>query len=126
MFKLILLVGAGGFIGSVGRYLVQLLFCKNTLSVFPYNTVIVNILGSLLIGIIYALSEKQNIMTPEWRIFLATGICGGFTTFSAFSYENISLLRDGQLMQALLYSSLSIIFGLLATYIGIILVKQLF
>ena len=126
MFKLILLVGAGGFIGSVGRYLVQLLFCKNTLSVFPYNTIIVNILGSLLIGIIYALSEKQNIMTPEWRIFLATGICGGFTTFSAFSYENISLLRDGQLMQALVYSSLSIIFGLLATYIGIILVKQLF
>jgi len=126
MFKLILLVGAGGFIGSVGRYLVQLLFCKNTLSVFPYNTIIVNILGSLLIGVIYALSEKQNIMTPEWRIFLATGICGGFTTFSAFSYENISLLRDGHLMQALVYSSLSIIFGLLATYIGIILVKQLF
>jgi len=94
MNRIFYLVGIGGFIGSVSRYYSQQIVSKFFPSTLPYGTLTVNIVGCFLIGVIYALSEEGNILTPEWRLFLATGFCGGFTTFSTFSYESIKLIQD--------------------------------
>jgi len=117
------MIGIGGFIGSIARYLSQQFFQKHFPSSFPFGTMWVNITGCFLIGFIYALSEKGNILTPEWRLFLATGICGGFTTFSAFAFENINLLRDGQFVYAAIYTAVSVVAGLAAAYLGTLLIK---
>src|SRR5881409_1720985 len=98
MDRSILLVGLGGFVGSVARYVVAVFFAGLASSAFPFATFTVNVVGCFLIGILFALSERGDILTPEWRIFLTTGFCGGFTTFSTFSYESIRLLQDGELL----------------------------
>lgn len=116
--KQLFIIGVGGFIGSISRYLISHSTQNKFISDFPFGTLTVNILGCLLIGIIYALSEKSNL-SFEWRLFLATGICGGFTTFSAFSIETFGLLRGGNFIYALTYVLASVLFGLLATFIGI-------
>jgi len=82
----------------------------------------VNIIGCFVIGLVFALSERTN-MSPEMRLFLATGICGGFTTFSAFSNETFGLMRDGQLFYASAYITSSVLFGVFATFIGYSLLK---
>ena len=115
--KLLLFVGIGSFIGGILRYLLSQFIQTKFLSTFPYGTLGVNVLGCLVIGLVLALSERTS-MTPEWRLFLATGICGGFTTFSAFSSETFSLLRDGQVWYASAYILMSLILGVLATFIG--------
>jgi len=125
MNRIFLLVGMGGFIGSISRYYSQQIISKSFPSALPYGTLIVNIVGCFLIGIIYALSEKGNILTPEWRIFLATGFCGGFTTFSTFSYESINLINDGEWFNVSLYVAVSVIIGFLSTYLGISLIKSI-
>ena len=122
--KIVLLVGLGSFIGGISRYLVTLFVQNKILSTFPYGTMAVNIIGCFLIGTIYALSERGN-WNPEWRIFLATGIMGGFTTFSSFSNETVSMLRDAEYWPAFTYVALSIIIGLAATFAGISLIKYL-
>ena len=123
MFKLILLVGAGGFIGSVARFLGSRYITENFLSSFPFGTMTVNITGCFLIGIFYGMSEKGALMNEEWRIFLTVGFCGGFTTFSSFASENLTLLRDGAFGYFLLYTGLSVFLGLAATFIGNALTK---
>src|SRR6186713_3287532 len=115
--KLLLFVGIGSFIGGILRYLLSQFIQIKFLSTFPYGTLGVNVLGCLVVGLVLALSERTS-MTPEWRLFLATGICGGFTTFSAFSSETFSLLRDGQVWYASAYILMSLILGVLATFIG--------
>ena len=125
MNRIFLLVGIGGFIGSISRYYSQQIISKRFPSALPYGTLTVNIVGCCLIGIIYALSEKGNILTPEWRIFLATGFCGGFTTFSTFSYESINLINDGEWFNVSLYVAISVIIGFLSTYPGISLIKSI-
>jgi fluoride exporter len=120
--RLIFAIGAGSFIGGVSRYLLSQLVQVRFYSAFPYGTLFVNILGCLLIGVVFGLSERGN-MSPDWRLFLATGILGGFTTFSAFSNETVSMLRDGQFLPASIYVGASIVFGLLATIIGIFIIK---
>ena len=120
--KLILAIGTGSFIGGVLRYLFSQFIHTKTLSTFPFGTLTVNILGCFFIGMVFGLSDKGNI-TPEWRLFLATGILGGFTTFSAFSNETVGMLREGQLWYATAYISSSVIVGLLATFIGIAISK---
>jgi fluoride exporter len=122
--KIVLLVGFGSFIGGMFRYLVTLLVQNRILSTFPYGTFVVNITGCFLIGVIYALSERGN-WNPEWRIFLATGIMGGFTTFSSFSNETVGMLRDAEYWPAFSYIAFSIIIGLAATFGGISLIKYL-
>ena len=123
MSRIVIIIGIGGFIGSVARYLTQQLFQKHFPSSFPYGTMWVNIAGCFLIGVIYGLSEKGSILTPEWRLFLATGFCGGFTTFSTFAFENIGLLRDGEYFYAAVYTSVSVFAGLIAAFLGTSLVK---
>jgi CrcB protein len=126
MLRNILIVGTGGFIGSVMRYLVQIFVEKEMATTFPWGTFIANIAGSFIIGIVFAIAEKGNLMNSEWRIFLAVGVCGGFTTFSSFAYNNLNLLKDHSYGQLLLNVGGSLFFGILAVYLGIILVRAIF
>ncbi len=98
MLRTILIVGTGGFIGSVMRYLVQ---------------------------VFVELAEKGNLMSAEWRIFLAVGICGGFTTFSSFAYNNLMLLKENAFGQLFWNVGGSLFFSILAVYLGIILVRAI-
>jgi CrcB protein len=120
--KLLLAIGTGSFIGGVLRYLLSQFVQTKFLSTFPFGTLTVNVIGCFLIGLVFGFSDRGNL-TPEWRLFLATGLLGGFTTFSAFSNETVGMLRDGQLMYATAYISSSVIVGLIATFIGISITK---
>jgi CrcB protein len=84
---------------------------------------VVNILGCFLIGLFYAISERTGLMTADTRLFLTTGLCGGFTTFSAFAYENIVLMRNGAYSMVLVYITASVVMGILATFLGMNLFK---
>lgn len=122
MIKNILLVAAGGGIGAALRYGVYFLFKPQ---LFPYSTLIINVAGSLLLGVIMAISMKENSSLSEnTRLFLATGICGGFTTFSTFSYENIYLLQSGKHNLAFIYILASVVAGISATWLGFKLINQ--
>jgi fluoride exporter len=123
MLKQILLIGTGGFIGSVARFFVSRLNTRIDWLSIPVGTLVVNVLGSLLIGFLIGISEKSPILTVEWRMFLMVGLCGGFTTFSSFSGENLALLRNGQILPLLLYTAMSIILGFTAVYLGYISTK---
>lgn len=125
MLRTILIVGAGGFIGSVMRYLVQVLVERGLASTFPWGTFVANIAGSFIIGIVFALAEKGNILSAEWRIFLAVGICGGFTTFSSFAYNNLTMLKEQAFGQFVWNVGGSLFLGLLAVYLGMILVRSI-
>lgn len=121
LLKNILWVGAGGMIGSVLRYLISL-FTRNDL--YPYATFMVNVSGSLIIGLIMAIAGKYD-GSGNWRLFLATGVCGGFTTFSAFAWENLQFLQQGKWGNFVIYTGSSIVLGMLAVGIGYWLGKQL-
>ncbi len=122
--KLILAIGAGSFIGGICRYLMSLFIQQKIFSTFPFGTMSVNILGCFLIGLVFGLSDRGN-MSQEWRLFLATGVLGGFTTFSAFSNETVGMMRDGQFVYASVYVLSSIALGLAATFIGIMIIRIL-
>ena len=115
MLKNLLLVGLGGGLGSILRYGSSLLLNSK---LFPYATLAVNIIGSFIIGIVFAMSIKDETFLNNWKLFLATGICGGFTTFSAFSVENMALLQSGKVGLALIYILLSVVVGIMATFLG--------
>jgi len=125
MDRNLLLVGAGGFVGSVARYLIAVLFANQISSVFPFATLTVNVVGCFVIGILFALSDRGNILSPEWRVLLTTGFCGGFTTFSTFSYESLRLIQDGEYLYVAAYVLASVVVGLAATYVGIILIRSI-
>ena len=125
MYRILLFVGAGGFLGSIARYLSQQLVIKYYGDIFPLGTLIVNIAGCLLIGVLYGFMDRGKLLYPETRLFLTTGFCGGFTTFSAFSIENIIMLNKGEYFYVLIYVALSVILGLGATYLGMMAVKAL-
>ena len=122
--KIILFIGTGSFIGGISRYLLSLLIHSKTTSLFPLSTLIVNVIGCFLIGIVIGFFDKGQL-SHEWKLFLATGILGGFTTFSAFSNETIVLFKEGYTGYALLYIAASVILGLLATYCAYLLIKQI-
>lgn len=119
----IILVGVGSFLGGIARYISTLVINQKLNTDFPYATLSINIFGCLLIGIVYGIFEK-SIMSSDWKLFLATGICGGFTTFSAFSNESLDLLKQGNTLGMLTYIGVSILFGLIATYLGYWVVKS--
>jgi CrcB protein len=120
--RITLLIGLGSFIGGISRYLLSQSIQMRYLSFFPYGTMAFNLIGSFAIGIVFGLCEKGNL-SNEWRLFLATGILGGFTTFSAFSNDSISMMRDGQPASAIIYIFCSVFFGLAATYGGLLLIR---
>ncbi len=112
MFNNLLLVGLGGGLGSILRYLVQ----RNVNGIYPYGTFLVNVAGCLLIGMLWGLTLKG--FDEQKRLLLATGFCGGFTTFSAFSQESIQMISESRWLSFAIYTGGSIIAGLLATIIG--------
>lgn len=116
----IMLVFLGGGLGSVVRYLAGLSLSKS-INAFPYQTFLVNVIGSLLIGLLLGYFNTQESTSPQWKLLLVTGFCGGFTTFSTFSFETISLIKTNQIGTAFLYVMLSLIIGIVATYIGYLL-----
>ena len=126
MFKTILIVGAGGFLGSVARFLTQILVERYLHSTFPWGTLLANITGCFIIGLVFALSERGNLLSPEWRIFLTVGFCGGFTTFSAFAYNNLNMLSENNLMQLFGNIVLNLLVGIFAVYAGIVLIRVLY
>jgi len=116
--KQLLIVGAGGFLGSVARFLISKLNLYWHFLSIPMGTLTVNIVGSLVIGILTGIASKSELLSFNLRLFLMVGICGGFTTFSSFTNENFTLIQNGQLLIALLYTGLSIFLGFSAVYIG--------
>lgn len=113
MLRNILLVAFGGAVGSVCRYLVSRLLEAS----FPWGTLVVNILGSLLIGLLVGLSGK-SIVSPDMKLLLVTGFCGGFTTFSTFANESFAMMRTGEVLIAALYVGVSVAIGTLAVWLG--------
>lgn len=111
-----IIVGLGGFVGSVLRYLIGLLPYEHS-SGFPLKTFFINILGALLIGAVAALAGR-NSLSPRLALFLKVGICGGFTTFSSFALESQQLVDKGAPVTAALYMGLSLFFGILACIAG--------
>lgn len=118
MTKILFAVFLGGGFGSLMRFAVQTLFHRSiTPILFPWTTLTVNVAGSFLIGLFYALSARLHL-SEETRLFLTTGLCGGFTTFSTFSHENLALLRQGAYGAFALYATLSVATGLAAALAG--------
>lgn len=118
MFKALLLVGTGGFAGSVLRYLLSLWLNPLHAAGFPWGTFLVNIAGSFLIGWVMGWSFR-GALGPDMRLLLATGVCGGFTTFSSFSYEAWALLQNGEPWTAAFYAGCSMLLGLAAAAAGL-------
>lgn len=125
MWRTITYVAVGSVIGGVGRFLLQQYIQRRVESTFPYGTLAVNLIGCFVIGIVVGLADKGNLMSPQTRIFWATGICGGFTTFSSFVNENHNMLLDGELLNTFVYITISIVAGLTATALGLLLIKSL-
>jgi CrcB protein len=115
----ILFVALGGALGSVSRYLLGTWMQTLSKSLdFPYGTLTVNLIGCFVIGVLAELAETRGAFTPESRAFLIVGILGGFTTFSSFGNDTINLLRDGELLNALVNIGANVIVGLLLVWLG--------
>jgi len=123
MIKNFLIVGLGGGAGSILRYAVQKVFQAQSVSSFPTGTLLVNIAGCFLIGILWSLVSRTLTWNEEMKLLLMTGFCGGFTTFSAFTLEGIGLLKDNKAALFFIYLTASVVGGLLATVIGIRIAK---
>lgn len=112
-----IVVGIGGFIGAVFRYLIGLIPVKEG-CVFPIKTFLINVLGSFIIGIIAALAVKNHSLNPRIVLFLKVGLCGGFTTFSSFALETGDLMKNGNTGIALAYVIFSVVAGVIAVFAG--------
>lgn len=123
MIKSFLIVGLGGGAGSMLRYAVQKIFTSQNVPAFPTGTLVVNISGCFLIGILWGIVSRSLTWNEEMKLLLMTGFCGGFTTFSAFTLEGIGLLKENKTALFIIYFSASVIGGLLATFIGIRIAK---
>lgn len=121
--KQLILVFVGGGFGSVLRFFIGK-YLNDTQNGIPYGTFAANIIGSLLIGIILGLAVKQNSLSENQILFLATGFCGGFTTFSTFAYENHVFLKTGDFTSFAIYTIASFVLGFLAVFAGIYIVKS--
>ena len=121
--KSFLLVFLGGGLGSALRYLVASAMTQYS-KVLPFGTFTVNIIGCLLIGLILGYAQKENTLTSNQTLLLATGFCGGFTTFSAFANENLELIKNGEIFNFSIYTITSILVGILAVLIGFYLTNR--
>lgn len=120
--KHIILVFLGGGFGSVLRFIIGK-WLNNSENGIPYGTFAANIIGSLLIGIILGLAAKNETLSQSQTLLLATGFCGGFTTFSTFAYENHVFLKSGDFTSFAIYTIASFVIGFLAVFLGLYLAK---
>ena len=121
---MLLYVALGSAIGGVSRYLLGGLVQRMLDTTFPAGTLLVNVTGSFLLGAIIRYALEIPSLTPEVRAFLTIGFCGGYTTFSTFSYETMALLEDGEWARAGVYITASVILSLIATFLGLALARQ--
>ena len=122
-FRTLVLVGIGGGIGSILRYVSSWLITKNVSTNFPLATFSVNIFGCFLIGLLIGIFGKQLSPNDDLKYLFITGFCGGYTTFSTFSAENIQLIQSGNYLIPALYITSSVLFGILAVFLGMVMVK---
>ena len=118
-------IAAGSAIGGVSRYLLGGLIQRQTAGTFPLGTLVINISGSFLLGMILRYAVETPTLTPEARAFLTVGLCGGYTTFSSFSYETVALMEDGQWSRGAVYVILSVGLSVLATFLGLAAAREL-
>ncbi len=123
MTRAIILVGLGGGLGSIFRYLTSVFATKYFQTNFPLGTFAVNIIGCLIIGILLRLFERQQLTNPDLKFLLITGFCGGYTTFSAFAADNINLFQSDNSLTAFIYIATSIIVSLFAVWLGLLITK---
>jgi CrcB protein len=122
-FLAVTAVALGGAIGSIFRYLLATWFVQQIGSGFPWATFTINVSGSFLIGIVLQLAATRSGFDPHLRLFLATGILGGFTTFSTFSYETYALSGGALSFSSVFYALGSVIAGVAAVYVGVTLAR---
>jgi CrcB protein len=118
MLERTLVVGAGGFLGSAARYLVQGLVYRYLPADFPYATFFINVTGCYAIGVLGVLAQETSLVGPTARLFLMVGILGGYTTFSTFGYETMELLREGSTLRAAANAAGQVVLGLAAVWAG--------
>lgn len=120
----VFIVGVGGFLGTMARYVLGgLLYRVKNGATFPYETLVVNVLGCLAIGFLAGIAETRGVLWGRTRAFLFMGVLGGFTTFSSFGYETVQLLREGQETAALLSVLLQVVLGVGAVWAGLVTVR---
>ena len=122
IIKNILVVGAGSFVGGAARYLVSLVM-KGVSKGFPWATLIVNLVGCFLIGLLWGILSKNGSEGSNWALFLTVGLCGGFTTFSTFSKEALVMLQAGNVWGFAGYVAISVIAGIVLVALGYFLVR---
>jgi len=120
-----LIIGVGGFLGAVTRYAVSLWIGQRWGRVFPLGTFFINVSGSFFIALVMSLSTERLMVSPQWRLFLAVGFLGAYTTFSTFEFETGNLLRDGEWMIAGLNVVFSVVAGFIALKIGDVISKMI-
>ena len=118
-------IAVGSALGGMGRYLLGGLVQRAVGGTFPFGTLVINVTGSFLLGAILRYGVDTPTLTPELRAFLTVGFCGGYTTFSTFSYEAVALLEDGEWSRASLYVALSLLLSLIATFLGFMAAREL-
>lgn len=123
MLRSLLFVGIGGAAGSMLRYGVGHVMTKYVPGTFPLGTFAVNIIGCFIIGILFGMVSRNQWLQDGGMLLLASGFCGGFTTFSTFAIDNVSLMQKGQSTVAIIYTSISIVCGLLLCRLGMWLVE---
>lgn len=121
--KSLLIVGAGSFLGGALRYMVSVLMKNCTAASFPYATLTVNLAGCFLLGLMFALFGKYGSVTSSWSLFLATGFCGGFTTYSTFANESLQMIQTGNIRGFICYVAASVVGGILLAALGYWIVK---
>lgn len=124
MLRAVLIAGAGGFVGTCLRFLSEKLGALIWPGIFPLGTFMANVIGCLLIGIFYGWASNRKWFNEKYNLLLITGLCGGFTTFSSFSDEMFGMFSNGEIAAFVIYLLSSIIIGLAAVALGVVLVKK--
>jgi CrcB protein len=125
MIRNVLLVALGGALGSVARFLITKWIQGSVMTAFPIGTMIVNVVGCLLIGFLYGIFERADMLDPALRLTLTVGFCGGFTTFSTFMNESVGLMRTDNILYSALYLGGSVVLGFFAVLAGSVISKAI-